>query len=352
MPDTSPVRLAFVGISHPHAHAWAKAAHDRDDTLISAVYDPDPHAAKTFAASYTAPVVSLHAVTAGKYAAAVIDGRNDQAQVLALTALHAGLPLFIEKTGGMSSRELQAVADAAEARGLLTQMGYFLRYSEAVSAARDAITSGSLGTLTLARFHCAIPHQAWTTMGTWFADPTNVVGGFMEAGCHMVDIVRHLLGEPTAVSAKAVPGRCNNHAEASLSASLQFEDYVASLDFTAHEANTWNENWTIELYGTEATFRAGLLPAWAQTNQGTYCWNDILSPPPDAERKQKAQQENILLMQRGMNFFLQSLRGNSLPPVDAANGAATLRLIENIYASARAEPTPASQPHHLPAHSR
>ncbi|TLM70525.1 Gfo/Idh/MocA family protein [Pseudarthrobacter sp. NamB4] len=342
MLDTHPLRLAFVGVTHPHAHAWATAAHEHDDAVISGVFDPDPDAARRFANQYSAQVIGLEDLGPGKHDAAVIDGRNDQARWLSLAAVGAGLPLFIEKTGGMNAAELQEVANKSAAAGLATQMGYFLRYSDAVAQAQNVLSSGSLGTLTLARFHCAIPDQAWSTMGHWFSDPGNVVGGFMEAGCHMVDIVRHLLGQPTAVTARASSGHGINHAESSLAACLEYEGHIASLDFTAHEANTWNENWSIELHGTAATFKAGLTPAWAQVNHGTYLSSDLLNPLPftEEERAESARQENALFMRRGMNLFVRTLRGRAAPAVDAADGASTLRLIEEIYASAAADTTP------------
>lgn len=337
MPDHSLLRVAFSGVSHPHAAAWADAIRDRRDASIVAVHDPDEATAEAFGRIYDCPVVPESAFVPLSIDAVVVDGRNDQSKDLALRALHAGMPVFLEKTGGLNSAELQEVADLARTKHLVTQMGYFLRYSDAVVLARDAIASGSLGRLTLARLHCAIPDTAWTSMASWFGDRSNVTGGLIEAGCHMVDIARYLLGEPLAVSAQSA-GRSSltDSLEDSVSAGLQFDGFTASLDFTAHEANPWNENWTIELYGTAATLRVGLTPSWADRNNGSFKWEHLLAPCPDTERglAERAREENRLFMARGVDAFIQALHGSEPAPVDAESGASTLRLIERIYESA------------------
>ena len=282
MPDpAAPLRIAFLGVTHPHARAWADAAAEHPETTIVAVHDPDAAAADRFAEHYGSPVLDRLELEPLGLDAAVVDGRNDQAHDLSMAALTAGLPVFIEKTGGMDAGELSRVADEAGRRGLLTQMGFFLRYSDAVQEAADALASGRLGRLALARFHAAIPHGAWTSMGTWFGDPGNVVGPFMEAGCHMVDIVRRLLGEPSSVAAREVRWKePPNHAEDALAATLVIGDAVVAVDLTAHEANPWNANWSIELYGSRESFHAGLLPSWTSANSGPTCGPPGAPPRP------------------------------------------------------------------------
>jgi len=336
--DTSPLRLAFVGVTHPHAHAWATAVAEHEDAVIAAVFDPDPASAERFAATYHCPQLDRLDLHDHGLDAVVVDGRNDQAHSLSMAALEANLPIFIEKTGGMSAAELQKVADEAQRRGLPTQMGFFLRYSDAVESAANALSTGELGRLSLARFHAAIPEHAWVSMKAWFGDSSNVVGPFMEAGCHLIDIVRQLLGEPTSVTARASHwNQAPNHAEDALAATLLIGQVVVSIDFTAHEANPWNANWSIELYGSERTLRAGLTPSWTATNAGTYRWQQEPAAPSVTEEahQQLAATENSLFMKRGMDAFVEALRGRRATPVDAASGARTLYLIEEIYQATR-----------------
>lgn len=348
MPDPTPIRAAFAGVTHPHADAWARALSERSDCEIVCVYDPDSAAAETFATRYgTRTIPGLQFGAEDNLDAVVVDGRNDQAPTFALAAIEANLPVFIEKTGAMNSAQLRMVADAAAERGLLTQMGYFLRYSDAVVEAKRVLESQMLGRLSLARFHAAIPHQAWTSMREWFGDSTNVVGPFMEAGCHLIDIVRHLLGEPSRVAASACHWQQPpNPSEDALAATMIMGETVVVVDFTAHEANPWNANWTIELQGIDRSFRAGLTPSRTELSTDGYLWESsaAFDLHDDSAWRETATAENALFMRRGMDAFVRALRGEDRVPVDAASGADTLALIEQIYRAARTDFSTTSSP--------
>lgn len=344
--DAHPWRIAFLGVGHPHAHMWARAVDERSDATIAAVHDPDAALARDFAARYHAPTVALEEAVGQAIDAVVVDGRNSQAASFATSSLEAGLPTFIEKTGGMSAAELHAVANVASRANLPTQLGYFLRYSEAVRRAKEVLEQGTLGRISLARFHCAIPHKAWVDSPDWFADPSNVVGPFNEAGCHMIDIVRMLFGDPTSVSGSMSHwDGTSNPFEASLGAVLSYPSTTVTVTFTAHEANPWNHNWSFEISGTDGTLRGGLTPSWAELNTGTLNWDPLTPPLPTAETDLAASltRENATFMRDGFEYFLNSARHGGPAVVDARSGALTLQLIEAVYADARERITPQSR---------
>lgn len=333
----SHIRTAFLGVTHPHAIAWADAAHEHEEMRIERVYDPTAEAAATFGQRYSAEVHSSVETALQDVDAVAVDGRNDEAAALASAAVEAGLPTFIEKTGARSAAELLTVAERAEQLGVPTQMGYFIRYSDSVVAATDVLARGKLGTISLARFHSAIPHQAWSSMGHWFGDATNVVTPFMEAGCHLVDMIRHLLGEPSDPAATTVrwdgtpsPG------EDAIGTSMRCGSAVVTIDFTAHEALPWNVSWGGEIFGTEATLRFGVTPARTSVRTGA---SYELVPTAavdltDGEAiRAEMSRENTELMRRGMRAFVDVVRGRAASPVDARSGAQTLRLIEDVLAA-------------------
>lgn len=336
---SAPLRLAFLGVTHPHARAWADAAHENDETRIVTVHDPDAEAGERFASGYGAAACGSLEDALDGVDAVVVDGRNDEAAAFATAGIEHRLPTFIEKTGARTAAELADVASLAERMGVATQMGYFIRYSDAVVTAADAIARGRLGTISLARFHSAIPHQAWATMGSWFADSTNVVTPFMEAGCHLVDMVRHLLGEPTEPTATTVRwAGTPSPGEDAIGTTMRCGDAVITIDFTAHEALPWNISWGGEIFGTEATLRFGVTPARSSIrDSGSY----ELVPRAavdlrDGEQVQaEMSRENTELMRRGMRAFVDVVRGRAASPVDARSGAQTLRLIEDVLAAAR-----------------
>ncbi|WP_165962922.1 Gfo/Idh/MocA family protein [Occultella glacieicola] len=333
---TAPLRLAFLGVTHPHAAAWADAAHADPRTTIVAVHDPDTVAGRAFATRYDTSARPTSGDALREVDAVVVDGRNDEAVAFALAAIDAGLPVFVEKTGARTAAELADVGERARAAGVVSQMGYFARYSDAVERTARTLADGTLGDLYLARFHSAIPHQAWRTMAHWFADGTNVVTPFMEAGCHMVDVVRHLLGEPEEIRATRVrrPGT-PSPGEDALAATMRIGGTVATIDFTAHEADPWNTAWGGELFGDAATLRFHITPARTALGTGTHV-PDVISPvahdDADAIRACMAT-ENVELMRRGMSAFVDAVHGTAPSPVDVADGARTLAVIEAALAS-------------------
>ncbi|MFC7619229.1 Gfo/Idh/MocA family protein [Microlunatus sp. GCM10028923] len=337
MPTGDPrLRAVFLGVTHPHARAWATAAARHAEVELVGAYDPDHGAAAEFARTYRCATLTEPAVDPAEHDLVIVDGRNDQARELALIGVRAGRPVFIEKTGGRSARELYQVAAEARDRDVITQLGYFLRYSTAVVEARELVAAGGFGRLSLARFHAAIPHQAWQSMAGWFGDPTQVVGPFTEAGCHLIDIVRMIFGDPQSVTAGAASWQQPpNHAEDVLAAILRYDGMIATVDFTAHEANPWNVSWGIELYGTTGTATFGLTPARSAISHGTHRWTEHSTAGGDeADHRNVVAAENEALMERGMDAFVEAVRGRAAVPVDAWSGAGTLSLIERILAAA------------------
>lgn len=335
-----PLRVGFVGIAHPHARAWAAALARTDQAIISSAYDRSGPAARAFAQAWGATTrdvpdfVGLDAV--------IVDGRNVDAVAAGRAAVAAGLPVLIEKPGGTSGDALAGLAEAAAAADVPTQLGYFLRYSDVVERAAELLQSGALGQLTLARFRSGLPHTVWSG-SPWFTDPDDVRSGLLEAGCHVVDVLRLLLGEPLAVVAASAPSaHPGNPGEGALAAVLQYDDFIAVIEFDAHESTAWNTTWGFELSGTRGSVRATFLPPELQYNDGTREWAGIVrrAGGGEAELAAAASREDDELMDRALAAFIRTATRASPSPVDAADGARTMRLIERIHQAARERADP------------
>lgn len=333
------LNLAFLGVTHPHAAAWADAAVGESRTTITRVFDRDRRHADRFAHTYGAAAETSAAEALRGVDAVVVDGRNDEAPAFARQAVRAGLPVLIEKTGARTAGELKDVAAAAEAASVVTHMGYFMRYADSVRTARTAIQEGTLGDLLLARFHAEIPASAWVSMREWFSDGTNVVTPFMEAGCHLIDVIRHLLGDPGSVQALAVRRSSSlSPGEDAIAAVMTCGHTLVTVDFTSRGADPWNLRWGGELYGDRQSLSFGLLPArTAWGGEHARSWEAAV--PLDAADAVQARSahENRELMSRGMSAFVDAVEGRRPSPVDARNGAQTLKLIETILDAAASE---------------
>jgi predicted dehydrogenase len=182
------IGCGFIGTRHlRNLAAW-------DDVAVVAVADPD--AARAAAAA----------------GAAGARAYTDPAELIAREALDAvwicvppfahgeperaaadrGLPFFVEKPLaadlGTAERIAAAVADA----DLLTSVGYHWRYLDTVAAAR-ALLRSSPARLALGFWLDATPPPAW-----WHVERTSG-GQLVEQATHLFDLVRVLVGEPSAV---------------------------------------------------------------------------------------------------------------------------------------------------------
>ena len=329
--------VMFVGVGHPHAGPWAEALQRVPGVTLIGAYDPDRARGEAFVREHGGVWCEPSRLAEPDVDAAVADGRNDQVAELALMALGHGLPVLLEKPGGMNAGELGRIKEAAEEAGRVVQIGYFLRYADSIAETKRALEAGELGTVSLARIHAAMPRQAWREMGEWFLDPTNIVGIFQEDACHIVDIALHLFGSPRGVSALRATGAfAASMREDALVATLDYGTHLVTLDFTAQEANPWVENWSVEVYGTDATIRAGIRPSWLERFDEGDFWRPVGPgrPTSRAEFERRGPADDAGQYDRGAAAFVAAARGEASSPVDASAGLAVFRTVEAIYAAA------------------
>jgi predicted dehydrogenase len=111
-------------------------------------------------------------------------------------AAKRGVHVFIEKPIALDAKRGVRMARAAQAAGIVTQVGYHMRYGVAVRKLKQLIDTGAAGTPTLmdARYDCNSLH------GPWWMDRDKSGGQVLEQIIHLYDLARHFLGEPSAVS--------------------------------------------------------------------------------------------------------------------------------------------------------
>ncbi|MBB2959066.1 Gfo/Idh/MocA family protein [Pseudoclavibacter helvolus] len=136
----------------------------------------------------------------------------------AIAAAKAGKAIWLEKPAGRSGTETASIADAVEAAGVASCIGFNYRHVPAVELAKQLIAEGHLGTITNVRGRffggfSADPSDplAWRFVRS--ASGSGVLGDLMG---HLVDLVHHVLGPIASVSGTtgtyiterpALPGR-------------------------------------------------------------------------------------------------------------------------------------------------
>lgn len=330
------VRFGFAGAGHPHVLGWAQAAKDNDGE-ITAIYDPSPAVAADVAAKVGGTVVdSVEDLGSHGLDAVIVEGRCDEVTELAVAVAGMGLPILLEKPGGMNAAEMQRIAESVDRAGVASQMGYFLRNAASVSAAKDALASGGLSQISLIRCHAAMPHLAWDVMGAWFGDPTNITSIFQEDACHVVDIVVDLFGMPKSVTATRTRGNFEpSVGEDAIASIWDYGTHLAVVDFTAREANPWIDTWSIEIYGTTGTFRAGFAPEWQERYAKETGWvasgETRLTGPSDGFARDASSREQYRIE---MASLVDAIRTGGATSAPARHGLDVFRVVEAIAAAA------------------
>ena len=261
------VGISFLDITHPHVWTRADILREMPGVALRSVWEPaDQAGAKTFSQRYGIPVAdSAAAVLEDRQVDAVIvESFTHQMADLTIQALQAGKAVLLEKPAANNPKNMERILEASRKSKALLQIGYMMRQGSMVDFARDVLAKKLLGRLTMARFHVSVP--APDAITPWFNLKDDIGGVLFEDGCHMLDIVLHLMGRPRRVSA-FVPkfddlARKHKHMyEDAAVLNFDWGTSVGTLSLVGWEANEWIETWEMEFFGSEGTLQVGLLPA-------------------------------------------------------------------------------------------
>jgi predicted dehydrogenase len=282
-----PLRVAFCGAQHPHVFPRLELLAGRPDVELVGLHEPERRVREAVAARYGVEAAGSVEELAGRRPdLAIVEGLDHENPDYAVELARAGCDLLIEKPGANRVSRMREMVEAVAATPVHAQVGYMLRSSPVVPRLKALLEGGALGAVTLARFHAAAPVGCAAEI--WQSLPDDEGGVLYTDGCHMMDLILHLLGRPVAVQGlvkrlppgpEAVSRQFKPDVLAGLGevrtfrlgelvhedcagALLDFRDTLAVLDVTGWEAHGWVEEWRIELYGTRGTAYAGLMPPW------------------------------------------------------------------------------------------
>jgi predicted dehydrogenase len=173
------------------------------DACVGAVLSRTEQAGRAFAAMIGAgkAYTALDAFLADPAMDAIyIASPNAFHAAQAIRALEAGKPVLVEKPLATSSRDAQAIADAAGRHGRFAMEALWSRFLPAVRAARALVRQGAIGTVTGIDAELAFPQEE--KPGGRFYDPALGGGASLDLGVYPLSLAVHFLGEPTAVTGR------------------------------------------------------------------------------------------------------------------------------------------------------
>jgi len=196
------IKLGQIGTAH--AHAGSKMATFRklaDDYEVVGVVEPDPRRRES--ARNQPPYRGLKwmterqlLATEGLQAVAVETAVCDLLPTAA-RSVAAGMHLHLDKPAGESLRGFEDLLGQATRRGLTVQMGYMFRNNPAFEFCFQAVREGWLGEIF--EVHAVISKTVNDGVRKQLAAYAG--GSMFELGCHLIDAVVSVIGEPQRVTA-------------------------------------------------------------------------------------------------------------------------------------------------------
>ncbi len=312
----------------------------RQSNQLHSIIDPAPDAVALAQACGVPHHTDLHACLEAARPDGLINATPNQLhRSTTLDALGAGVPVLVEKPIASNTEDAAAMVAASDDSGVPLLVGHHRRHNPVIARAKALIESGELGRLQVVHGQC------------WLYKPTDYfdVAWRREDGAgpvfinliHDVDLLRHLCGDVTDVTALESHHGRGFEVEESAGALLRFESgAIGTLSVTDNVPAPWS--WELSAHEN---------PAYPATDGFCYLiggdkgslslpdfnhWHYGDQPPgwwaPIQRTRYPQSMEDPL--RRQIDHFSRVIRGEEAPLVSGREGLETLRVIEKIKTSA------------------
>lgn len=199
-PKRDKIRIAVVGLGKMGLSHFAMVnAHPRAETLAC---DASGFLADVLDKYVPAPVLrDYEAMLAQENLDAVVIATPSRLHApMVRAALDKGVNVFCEKPFCLDWQTSDALADLAEARGLINQVGYHYRYVGAFREARRIVESGALGQITHVLAEAYGPVVLRAKRQTWRTQKSEGGGALYDYAAHPLNLLNWFFGAPVSVS--------------------------------------------------------------------------------------------------------------------------------------------------------
>lgn len=197
------IRLGIIGASS-FAEAHLIGIAQCKNTEVVAVCDIVEERAKKMADTFLIPsyYTDYHEMLARDDIDAVTIPLPDQLHCQAtVDALRAGKHVMCEKPMALNMDDCRKMIEASKESGKQLMIGQVCRYTDAFVKAKKMVEEGEIGELFFVESEYAHDYSKIGGIGNWRVTPERhpIIGG----GCHAVDLLRWIAGNPTEVTAYA-----------------------------------------------------------------------------------------------------------------------------------------------------
>ena len=179
---------------------WVNGIVRHGDAQLAAVYDPDCDLAGSIAGQHGIRA----AVSEDDFFARALDivviATPDHLHVAqSVRALALGRHVICEKPMAPSVKDCLAIIAAVRRHRRKFMVGQVCRFTPAFRAARKLISEGNIGEIAFIESEYYHDYSRVPGANNWRKDPKIRREGFIGGGCHALDLVRWLAGNPTEV---------------------------------------------------------------------------------------------------------------------------------------------------------
>ena len=236
-------RIGIYGVGHNHA-AGAIDALKRDERVeIVGIYEPDGETLARRRKECPATYDGIANMTETEFFGANPDAVMVETSVPDLVSAarkcaERGLHIHMDKPAGINLDEYGGLLDLARQKRLIFQTGYMYRYNAGIRYVFDKAKSGALGKIYNVTAQMCTKHPAWLKeqfISYGVKSPIMYI-----FGCHLIDLVLGLKGEPQKINAfGAVSGDGGVDFTDTSLAVMSYPDGIATVKVSSVEVNGW-----------------------------------------------------------------------------------------------------------------
>ncbi|HWL42046.1 MAG TPA: Gfo/Idh/MocA family oxidoreductase [Ilumatobacter sp.] len=223
--DNERARVAFVGVGR-WGRELADGAVASGAIEVVACFSRTPETRAAFAADYACRAAeSIGAILDDPAVdGVVIASTNSTHRELIEAAAAAGKGMFVDKPLTLSASDSRAAVAAADAAGVVLQVGYQRRRLPANRKIRAMIDAGELGDVLLLEAQQSSPNGLVMAASAWRWDPIeSPLGSMTSLGVHSIETLSYLGGRIERVSATVRRDRLGRSIDEATGLLFEFE---------------------------------------------------------------------------------------------------------------------------------
>jgi predicted dehydrogenase len=196
------LKVAVIGLRM--GAAWATAAHTQPNTILSLVYDKfyaeNDRINKSFFVDNQIPIAKSEEEVYASDADIVVVASPDHFHCeQSIKALRAGKHVACEKPLASNLDECRQIIAAVKESGKFFMTGQVCRYAPGFALAKHLLTEGRIGELVYLESEHAQDYTHDLGFQNWRSDRAVNRHVLLSGGCHAMDLMRWLAGDPSEV---------------------------------------------------------------------------------------------------------------------------------------------------------